>query len=162
MSGHRTTLTHRWEASHRLPQLDGKCRSLHGHSWRTKVTLGFPELDENGIGVEFSAYKRELRDWIDTHLDHGSMLSGIDPLVPLLNDAFGYEMKIFRFGIDDPADEEAWAKDLTWPTVESVAVLLYRVAEASLISIPHVDGLRVVKVKVQETATNSHTYAGPA
>lgn len=36
------------EASHRLPDHDGKCRNLHGHSWGIEVTVCGERLQDHG------------------------------------------------------------------------------------------------------------------
>lgn len=153
---HTTTLTHGFETAHRLPQLAGKCTSVHGHSWQVHVTIGFPVLDHDGIGVEFGAYKATLRRWIDTELDHGIMLGADDPLAELLA---AHQTKVFRFGASDAEGAEKLAYGMGWPTVENVAVLLHRVAAACLDETPHAVGGRVVSVEVRETATNTSTYS---
>ena len=81
---HRVSVAHTFEAAHRLPHLPGKCVSLHGHSWRVEVTVTAPRPDRNGIVVEFGAWKKALRSWIDQHLDHGTMLGADDPLIGAL------------------------------------------------------------------------------
>ncbi len=144
------TVRHTFEAAHRLPHLDGKCQSLHGHSWGVELgVLGEP--DENGVVVEFAALKRELRSWIDQHLDHATLLGKADPLLPLLHD-YG---KTFAFGSRySPA--QALAVDLPWPTVEAVAALIAALMTDYLRSCA--PDARVGYVTVQETAVNSATW----
>lgn len=148
------TVRHNFETGHRLPHLPGKCQSLHGHSWWAEVTITAPQVRWDGTLVEFGAVKAGLRHWIDTHLDHGVMLGAADPLVePLRAD----RCKVFQFGADaDVAiGPEAAAWDLPWPTVEHVAQLLGRVAEALLASTPAAAGAAVARVHVQETHVNA-------
>lgn len=90
---------HNFESAHRLPQLGGKCTNLHGHSWWAEVTVA-GKLDARGIVVDFGVLKKSLRDWIDTHLDHGTMLGEADPLVPAL---IADGTKLFRFGSSEPS-----------------------------------------------------------
>jgi 6-pyruvoyltetrahydropterin/6-carboxytetrahydropterin synthase len=141
------TVRHNFETAHRLPHLGGKCANLHGHSWWADVTIeGPPRVD--GIVVDFGTLKRELRQWIDHYLDHGTALGGNDPLVPALVEQ---RCKLFLFG------ESPGTGDLLWPTVENMAELLRRVTESLL---DHLNGtvefpLRVARVKVTETATNA-------
>jgi 6-pyruvoyltetrahydropterin/6-carboxytetrahydropterin synthase len=152
-------LTHNAETAHRLPHLGGKCVSLHGHSWQIEVTVGIPAVDDAGIGVEFGGFKRELREWIDTHLDHGVMLGANDPLVPAL---VREGTKLFRFGaFAYPDGDEKLAADLPWPTVELVAKLIDRVAVRILGGLAHAPGCWVMRVHVTETGTNAATFNRP-
>lgn len=64
----------RFEAAHCLPNHDGKCKRLHGHSWEGKVVLERDSLDdagpEKGMVTDFGNIRREV-DWvIDQKLDH--------------------------------------------------------------------------------------------
>lgn len=138
------TVAHNFETAHRLPHIGGKCFSLHGHSWGVEVTVAAPMLDENGMVVEFGAFKRQVREWIDTHLDHGAMLGTGDPLLAVL---CSMGSKVFEF-------------EDSWPTVEATAQLLASVAAGILPSVPHAPDARVVRVDVQETAVNTASWTG--
>jgi 6-pyruvoyltetrahydropterin/6-carboxytetrahydropterin synthase len=158
---HRITIEHTFETAHRLPHLGGQCTSLHGHSWRVAVPVLAPSLDSTDLTVvEFDALKTGVRHWINTYLDHGTMLGAHDPLVdPLV--AAG--CKVFRFGGDraDVTEAEVVAADLAWPTVEAVAVLLRLISHIVLTGLPHASGARVGRVFVRETQVNTADY-GPA
>jgi 6-pyruvoyltetrahydropterin/6-carboxytetrahydropterin synthase len=159
-AAHRISIAHTFETAHRLPHLSGKCTNLHGHSWRVVVSATAPSLAGDGTIVEFGALKAGVRQWIDTYLDHGTMLGAHDPLVVPLTTA---GCKVFRFGVDaaTPSDEaETLAADLTWPTVEAVAVLLHRVSQLVLTALPSAAGATVGPVVVRETHLNTATY-GP-
>jgi 6-pyruvoyltetrahydropterin/6-carboxytetrahydropterin synthase len=62
------TRTFRFEAAHQLPWHEGKCRHLHGHSYRLEVTVSGP-LGPNGIVLDFAdlqaAVNREVIDRYD-------------------------------------------------------------------------------------------------
>ncbi|WP_067821463.1 6-pyruvoyl trahydropterin synthase family protein [Actinomadura kijaniata] len=140
----QVTVRHNFETAHRLPHLGGKCQNLHGHSWWVEVTVA-GDLNDQGIVVDFGALKRHLREWIDTHLDHGAMLGDLDPLVPALEKDGG---KLFRFGVAEPS------KGLDWPTVENVAELLARVTD-DCIDAAGWRGVAVTRVRVTETHVNA-------
>lgn len=157
---HQITVEHAFETAHRLPHLGGKCTSLHGHSWRAAVPVIAPSLSDQATVVEFGALKAGIRHWIDTHLDHGTMLGVHDPLAEPLAAA---GCKVFRFGTGPACptgDAEALAADLAWPTVEAVAVLVWRMSQRVLAGLPCAAGARVGRVLVRETDLNSATY-GP-
>lgn len=141
---HAIAVKHSFEAAHRLPHLEGKCQSLHGHSWQVEVAVAAPKLDDRGMVVEFGPFKRALREWIDDNLDHGLMLGCADPVLPMLN-RNDYDGKLFEFGhIEND-----------WPTVENVATLLARISHTLLMRTPRVEGAYVAEVKVSETAVNT-------
>ncbi len=60
--GMRTSVTRvfTFEAAHQLPWHPGKCRDLHGHSYRLEVTVEGP-LDERGVVMDFA----DVRDVVD-------------------------------------------------------------------------------------------------
>jgi 6-pyruvoyltetrahydropterin/6-carboxytetrahydropterin synthase len=155
---HRVAIEHTFETAHRLPHLRGKCTSLHGHSWRVVITVTAPCLSRDVTVVEFGALKAAVRQWIDAHLDHGTMLGASDPLLTPLTSV---GCKVFRFGADEVvADHEALATDLAWPTVEAVAVLLRRVSQHVLTTLSCAGDVHVGRVTVRETHLNSADY-GP-
>ena len=42
-----------FEAAHQLPWHQGKCRRLHGHTYRLEVSVEAP-LDDNGVVLDFA------------------------------------------------------------------------------------------------------------
>lgn len=146
---HQIRVRHNFETAHRLPHLSGKCRNLHGHSWWAEVTVQARQLSEDHTVVEFGAFKKGLRAFIDEHLDHGAMLGSGDPLAPLLA---AHGSKVYLFG------EPPYTHDLPHPTVEAVAVLLARVAQAILNEQSHAAGAAVSQVTVTETHVNAAEF----
>jgi 6-pyruvoyltetrahydropterin/6-carboxytetrahydropterin synthase len=51
-----------FDASHVIPGHAGKCRNLHGHTYRVEVFVRGERLDKNGIleGADFSLLKENL------------------------------------------------------------------------------------------------------
>jgi 6-pyruvoyltetrahydropterin/6-carboxytetrahydropterin synthase len=135
------SVRHNFETAHRLPHLPGKCTSLHGHSWWAEVTVAAPELPPGGLVVEFGRLKKELRAWIDQHLDHGAMLGADDPLLPILR---AHGSKVYEVA--------------GWPTVEATAELLAQVAGDILFDLPRAQYAHVSRVHVTETHVNSATW----
>lgn len=58
----------RFEAAHHLPQHDGKCRRVHGHSWVGEVEVRGGQLQTHGPKV-------------DMLLDYGDIGTALAPLV---------------------------------------------------------------------------------
>lgn len=77
-----------FEAAHRLQNHDGKCRGLHGHSYRVRVTAKGKNLQDSGPGkgmlIDFSALSVWWRK-IGSMLDHRVILELGDPLVAALS-----------------------------------------------------------------------------
>ncbi len=66
-----------FEAAHALPHHPGKCRRLHGHSYRLVVTVDLPVDPATGLAIDFSDLKatvrREALDLLD-HRDVGEVV----------------------------------------------------------------------------------------
>ena len=64
----------RFEASHVLPNHNGKCARLHGHSWRMMVRFEGAALHDNGpetgMLVDFARIKEFVQPVVDQYLDH--------------------------------------------------------------------------------------------
>jgi 6-pyruvoyltetrahydropterin/6-carboxytetrahydropterin synthase len=71
----------RFEASHQLPNHDGKCARLHGHSWELKVTIAGHVLDaiphhpKEGMAMDYTDIKAAVQPVVDM-LDHRHLGSG--------------------------------------------------------------------------------------
>ena len=63
-----------FEASHILPFHDGKCRRLHGHSWKMIVWVRGESLIQDGphqaMVLDYADIAKVVRPLIDNHLDH--------------------------------------------------------------------------------------------
>ncbi len=64
----------RFEAAHKLPHHDGKCRRLHGHSWVGRVYVKGNHLIEDGPNqgmiIDYGDIKQYLKPLLDKYLDH--------------------------------------------------------------------------------------------
>lgn len=63
-----------FEASHQLPNHNGKCARLHGHSWRLTVLVASPELrtggPQDGMVVDFYKISQPVKKLLEDTLDH--------------------------------------------------------------------------------------------
>ncbi len=80
----RVTCTFGFEAAHRLPWHPGRCRELHGHSYRLDVSVEGP-LDANGVVLDFDTLKDVVRTQVIDQWDHRDLNEVLDnPTAELL------------------------------------------------------------------------------
>jgi len=80
----RVTCTFTFEAAHRLAWHTGKCRNLHGHSYRLDVTVG-GTLDDNGVVLDFDTLQDVVRTQVVDAWDHRDLNQVLDnPTAELL------------------------------------------------------------------------------
>ena len=63
----------RFEASHQLPNHEGKCRRLHGHSWKMTVKVAGQlqtEGSQQGMVTDYGVLSAIVKPLIDEKLDH--------------------------------------------------------------------------------------------
>ena len=78
------TCTFSFEAAHRLAWHPGKCRNLHGHSYRLDVTVRGP-LDDNGVVIDFDTLSEIVEREVIVRFDHRDLNQIIDnPTAELL------------------------------------------------------------------------------
>ena len=67
----RTSVTRSFtfEAAHQLPWHPGRCRNLHGHSYRLEVTVE-GGVDENGVVLDFDDLKTVVQREVVDAYDH--------------------------------------------------------------------------------------------
>lgn len=63
-----------FDAAHRLPGHEGKCKNLHGHHYIVEASFSAEGLDSVGRVVDFAVIKEKLGSWIDTNWDHNVIL----------------------------------------------------------------------------------------
>lgn len=88
MSKIRITKQFSFEAGHALYGYDGKCKNVHGHSYKLSVTvIGTPILDQAnvkfGMVIDFSDLKKIVREEIVDLFDHASVFNKNTPHVDL-------------------------------------------------------------------------------
>ncbi|MBR5433040.1 MAG: 6-carboxytetrahydropterin synthase QueD [Bacteroidales bacterium] len=69
-----------FDAAHNLPHYDGKCRNIHGHTYKLLVTLiGEPCSDIHspkcGMVLDFSDLKQVIKESIVDTFDHALIVS---------------------------------------------------------------------------------------
>jgi len=63
------TIIKSFSAAHLLAEIGGKCEELHGHNFKVEVTVGAPELNSEGILIDFRLVKKWLKNILD-RMDH--------------------------------------------------------------------------------------------
>ncbi|MCA9402628.1 MAG: 6-carboxytetrahydropterin synthase QueD [Candidatus Omnitrophica bacterium] len=56
-------------SAHFLRGYPGKCKDMHGHTWKVEVFLAANELNELGMVEDFAILKRKFKDYL-AELDH--------------------------------------------------------------------------------------------
>lgn len=89
----RITKEFRFEGAHALTDYDGKCRHIHGHSYRLFVSLkGTPRNESNhpksGMVLDFSELKQIVNQLIIDPFDHALILRRDAKLVNEIMDAY--------------------------------------------------------------------------
>ncbi len=88
MSKIRITKQFSFETGHALYGYDGKCKNVHGHSYKLSVTvIGTPILDKSnvkfGMVIDFSDLKKIVREEIVDLFDHATVFNKNTPHVEL-------------------------------------------------------------------------------
>ena len=125
----------KWEAAHRLPWHKGKCKHLHGHSYRMTVELE-GEPNSQGLVIDFNDIKSMIEPHIQ-ELDHTTIISA--------NDA---ELKqVF--------DEKNWKYYLLAQdsTAENLCAHFMRAILERDSAILKANSIHAIGIKIAETAT---------
>ena len=135
-----------WDAMHRIPRHESKCKAFHGHRYAAEITCDADALDALGRVVDFGVVKERIGGWIDENWDHTAVLSKHD---------------------DDPATQAIIASNAghgrpvylldTPPTAENLVLELARVAQGLLEG----TDVRVVAIRLWETPNCSAEWAAP-
>lgn len=91
MSTIRITKQFSFETGHALYGYDGKCRNVHGHSYRLSVTvIGNPIADSShvkfGMVIDFSDLKKIVKEEIVDVFDHATVFNKNTPHVELAHE----------------------------------------------------------------------------
>ncbi|MCK6506094.1 6-carboxytetrahydropterin synthase [Myxococcota bacterium] len=127
-----------WDAMHRIPRHESKCRAFHGHRYVAEITCDAPELDDRGRVVDFGVVKERVGGWVDQHWDHTAILMRTDPEAAPVAEA---NARLGRpvYWLDQP------------PTAEVIVAALAVVAQELLAD----TGVTVVAIRLWETPNGS-------
>jgi len=123
-----------WEMGHRLPFHEGKCKNLHGHSYKCLIELT-GEPDKNGIVLDYYDLKKIVEPILD-EMDHSFIVWKDDKELINSLEKLNSRMVIIDFQT----------------TAENICVyLLNRIKSSNLPA-----NINAIKVRVLET---ENTYA---
>tara|TARA_R110002020_G_scaffold114593_2_gene263437 strand:- start:52439 stop:52921 length:483 start_codon:yes stop_codon:yes gene_type:complete len=88
MSNIRITKQFSFETGHALYGYDGKCRNVHGHSYKLSVTvIGSPIADTShvklGMVIDFGDLKKIVKEEIVDRFDHATVFNRNTPHIEL-------------------------------------------------------------------------------
>jgi len=91
MSTIRITKQFSFETGHALYGYDGKCRNVHGHSYKLSVTvIGKPITDSDnvkfGMVIDFGDLKKIVKSEIVDQFDHATVFNKNTPHLELANE----------------------------------------------------------------------------
>jgi 6-pyruvoyltetrahydropterin/6-carboxytetrahydropterin synthase len=72
------TVRDKFQAAHFLKEYQGKCERVHGHTFMVEVRIKVTELDQTGIGIDFTAIKAALAEILPDH----TLLNEVYPFNP--------------------------------------------------------------------------------
>lgn len=140
MSTIRITKLFSFETGHALYGYDGKCRNVHGHSYKLSVTVtGSPISDSGnvkyGMVIDFSDLKKIVKEEIVTVFDHATVFNKNTPHVELAKELKdrGHNVLLVDYQ----------------PTSEMMVIDF---AEKIMLRLP--DNIRLFSLKLQETETS--------
>jgi 6-pyruvoyltetrahydropterin/6-carboxytetrahydropterin synthase len=87
----RITKQFEFETGHALYGYDGKCRNVHGHSYKLSVTvIGTPIEDKNnvkyGMVIDFTDLKKIVKEQIVDAFDHATVFNKNTPHIELAHE----------------------------------------------------------------------------
>ncbi|MCF8319875.1 MAG: 6-carboxytetrahydropterin synthase [Flavobacterium sp.] len=88
MSNIRITKQFNFETGHALYGYDGKCKNVHGHSYKLSVTvIGKPITDNSnvkfGMVIDFTDLKKIVKEEVVDQFDHATVFNKNTPHVEL-------------------------------------------------------------------------------
>lgn len=88
MSNIRITKKFSFETGHALYGYDGKCKNVHGHSYKLSVTvIGSPITDRSnvklGMVIDFTDLKKIVKEEVVDQFDHATVFNQTTPHIEL-------------------------------------------------------------------------------
>lgn len=130
-----------FDSAHRLMNHKGKCKNLHGHTYKLEVSLTSNKLTPDGMVVDFTILKNLVQKWVDDNLDHSTILNKDDRKVIEFCQKMGFRSYLINGE----------------PTAENMTQVIYdqikRVLDANKDVL--LDDLKISYIKLWETLTSN-------
>ncbi len=136
----RITKQFNFETGHALYGYDGKCRNVHGHSYKLSVTvIGMPITDTSnvklGMVIDFGDLKKIVKEEIVDKFDHATVFNKNTPHVELAKELMDRDHQVIL------ADYQ--------PTSENMVIDFAAKIKARL-----PENIQLYALKLQETETS--------
>ena len=56
-----------FDAAHHLPEYDGDCSRIHGHTWKIIVEFDYEQVNKIGIATDFKLLKKKIKGLLPDH-----------------------------------------------------------------------------------------------
>jgi 6-pyruvoyltetrahydropterin/6-carboxytetrahydropterin synthase len=137
-----------FDYGHRVPNHKSKCRNLHGHRARVRVSVdGYiitvPGSSDEGMVIDFGDLKLIMMQEIDESFDHSFIMYDKDPFLSILSQIL----------VQDPMHRLRIVDFV--PTAENFAKHIYYKMKGKLIT----KGIKIKSVEFWETPTSSAVYS---
>lgn len=138
------------ENGHMLSKHPDKCQFPHGHTRKVEFVLEADDLDENEMVCDFKIVKQAVEDYLDT-LDHSMCMNTDDKAYATFKELYGD--RVIGFESQDPTTE-LMAKVIHDTFTQKLADYVANPEK----KYPLRSGVRIIKVRVWETATSWAEY----
>ncbi|EIA09248.1 6-pyruvoyl trahydropterin synthase family protein [Flavobacterium frigoris] len=140
MSNIRITKKFSFETGHALYGYDGKCKNVHGHSYKLSVTvIGSPIVNRNdvkfGMVIDFTDLKKIVKEEIVDQFDHATVFNETTPHVELAKELISRGHHVILVDYQ--------------PTSENMVVDF---SQRIIARLP--DGIKLFSLKLQETESS--------
>ncbi|MSP85396.1 MAG: 6-carboxytetrahydropterin synthase [Flavobacteriaceae bacterium] len=140
MSNIRITKQFNFETGHALYGYDGKCKNVHGHSYKLSVTvIGKPITDNSnvkfGMVIDFTDLKKIVKEEIVDQFDHATVFNKNTPHVELARELQSRDHHVILVDYQ--------------PTSENMVIDFAKRIKSRL-----PDGIELHSLKLQETETS--------
>lgn len=136
----RITKQFNFETGHALYGYDGKCRNVHGHSYKLSVTvIGTPITDPShvklGMVIDFGDLKKIVKEEIVDPFDHATVFNKNTPHISLAKELMSRDHKVIL------ADYQPTSENMVIDFAEKIKARLPK-------------NLELNSIKLQETETS--------
>ena len=128
-----------FDSAHRVMNERVKCFNLHGHRFRVEATFQYLSTKELGYAIDFKELKRVFGEFIDTFLDHASILNPMD--TELIDLCIKNKWRVWVMGLGKQDDIN--------PSAENIASELFYVGDTFFNM--EEQSVKLVKIRLYET-----------